>query len=367
MNVSNSDVYTAPIRALPPLIHTQLEEYCALRGREAERMDPRMLQAHSILTDFVLQGGKRMRPLFAWIGYLGAINAQPEQIAHSSDAIIRSIAALEFIQACALIHDDIIDGSDTRRGNPTVHRRYECIHSDGGFLGDAAEFGRSLGILIGDLALVYADDMVLDSGLDAAALQRIREPWRAMRHEVIGGQILDVSIEAAGVEGTEAPEKVNRYKTAAYTIERPLHLGGALAGADPEIIAAYRSYGTHLGIAFQLRDEILGVFGDPQITGKPAGDDLREGKRTVLVARALERLDATAPSHAATLRAGLGQVNAEHDIAELARLIQDSGAVEDVEARIRELKDTALAAISVVPSVADLLRDMAERATARRM
>ncbi|WP_151641116.1 polyprenyl synthetase family protein [Corynebacterium sp. 11A] len=361
---THSELFTDPIQAIPLVVREHLLSYCTQRKHHSLAMDENVHLGTAVLEDFVLSGGKRMRPLFGWTGYMGARSPEcPEDI----EAVTTALSALEFIQACALIHDDIIDSSDTRRGFPTVHRRVEAYHREQGFSGDAAHFGESLAILLGDMALVYADDMVMDSGLSDAALRRMREPWRAMRHEVIGGQILDITIESKGVEGVEAPMRVNRYKTAAYTIERPLHLGAAIAGANEETIAAYRSYGRDVGIAFQLRDDVLGVFGDPVVTGKPAGDDLREGKRTVLVARTLAILDVQAPQRAARLREGLGQVESSADIQELAEIIADSGAVDEVESHITELKNQALATITAVPAVEGILGDLAERATARRM
>ena len=165
-----------------------------------------------------------------------------------------------------------------------------------GHAGDGADFGSAVAILIGDLALAWADDLVNEAGLEPAARARFAPVWAAMRTEVLGGQLLDINGEAGGDETVAAALRINRFKTAAYTVERPLHLGAALAGADDALVAALRTYGTDIGIAFQLRDDLLGVFGDPAVTGKPSGDDLREGKRTVLIAEALRRADATDPA-----------------------------------------------------------------------
>ena len=155
--------------------------------------------------------------------------------------------------------------------------------------------------------------------------------WSAMRTEVLGGQFLDISNEARGDETVEAAMRVNRYKTAAYTIERPLHLGAALFGADAELIDAYRTFGTDIGIAFQLRDDLLGVFGDPSVTGKPSGDDLIAGKRTVLFAMALARADAADPAAAELLRNGIGTQLTDTEVDTLRQVITDLGAVTDVE------------------------------------
>lgn len=323
--------------------------------------------AISYLESFVLDGGKRIRPLYAWAGFVGARGLEGTE---SPEAMLRAASSLEFIQACALIHDDIVDASDTRRGNPTVHRGVAARHRELGLNGDSDFFGQSLAILIGDMALVWAEDMLQDSGLSPEALARVREPWRGMRREVIGGQMLDISLEAEGSEDASLADSVNRFKTAAYTIERPLHLGAAVAGASEELIAAFRGYGRDIGIAFQLRDDLLGVFGDPAITGKPAGDDLREGKRTVLLSLALQRADATDPAAAAELRRLIGLTEDPAEISRMAEIIAASGAPDVVEQRISELTQSGLShlhAAQVSPEVTATLEDLARKSTARRM
>ncbi len=319
------------------------------------------------LRTFVLGGGKRIRPVYGWAGFVGAGGL--DRAEEDPASVLRALSSLEFVQACALIHDDIIDASDTRRGNPTVHRAFEAAHRDSQFGGDAASYGRNVAILAGDLALVWADDMWRSSGVRHEALSRADGAWRGLRSEVIGGQILDIALEAAGEEEIERADKVNRYKTAAYTIERPLHLGAALAGAGEETIRAFRAYGRDIGIAFQLRDDILGVFGDSAVTGKPAGDDLREGKRTVLLNLALSELDASNPPAAAELRDGVGAADDVAHIARLADIIAASGAVEGVEKRIAALSKSGLAhleAAGIDDEVKETLRHLAVSSTERR-
>ena len=340
-----------------------LDEQCAV----VNEIDESIAYAGQLLKDFCLSGGKRIRPLYAWAGFVGAGGMDNPEI--DPESVLRAVSSLELIQACALIHDDIIDASDTRRGRPTVHRAVESRHRELNLVGDAAPFGEAVAILLGDLALAWSDDMLMTSGLDAAALKRVRVPWQAMRTEVIGGQILDISAHAAGGEAIEEAWKVNRFKTAAYTIERPLHIGGAIAGASEDIIAAYREYGQKVGIAFQLRDDLLGVYGDPSITGKPAGDDLREGKRTVLYATALAAADRDNPEAAADLRRSIGAISDPADIARISDTIASLGAVDVVERHISELTASGLAAVDAVPlssGVGNLLHDLAVRATARR-
>lgn len=319
------------------------------------------------LEEFVLRGGKRIRPAFAWTGWLGA-GGDPAVDPVSASGVLQVCAALELVQACALIHDDIIDSSHTRRGFPTVHVTFADRHTSHGWSGEAAQFGSAAAILLGDLALAWADDMVREAQLDPAAVARLAPVWSAMRTEVLGGQFLDIAGEASGDESVEAALRINRYKTAAYTIERPLHIGALLAGADASLIEAYRTFGTDIGIAFQLRDDLLGVFGDPSITGKPSGDDLREGKRTVLYAVALQRADASAPGAAQRLRDGIGTDLSDTEVDDIRRTLIDLGAVDDVEHRIGTLTARALTALdssSATPPVKDRLRAMALAATSR--
>ncbi|GAB2705380.1 polyprenyl synthetase family protein [Nocardia thraciensis] len=351
--------------ALVAAVESTLTDFFASRRELVAELGPVVVDVVAELEDFVLRGGKRTRPSFAWTGWVGA-GGDPE--GPEAPAVLRACAALELVQACALIHDDIIDSSRTRRGFPTVHVDFERRHRDREWTGDAAHFGISVGVLVGDLALAWADDMVAAAGLEPAARTRFGPVWAAMRTEVMGGQLLDIHGEAGADDSVEAALRINRYKTAAYTIERPLHLGAALADAGADLVAAYREFGTDIGIAFQLRDDLLGVFGDPEITGKPSGDDLREGKRTVLVAEALRRADATAPAAANLLRTSLGTDLTPGEVTHLRTLITDLGAVDEVERRITDLTDRGLAALdtsSAAPEAKQRLRAMALAATRR--
>lgn len=358
---------TPSFESIPDDVRGALDAFLASRHSDIAAIGQPVVDAVSYLESFVLDGGKRIRPLYAWAGFVGAGGLDKAEEAPA--AMLRAASSLEFIQACALIHDDIVDASDSRRGNPTVHRSLEKLHRDHNWRGDSARYGESAAILAGDMALVWAEDMFTDSGLSAAALQRARPPWRGMRTEVIGGQLLDINLEATNSESIELAENVNRFKTAAYTIERPLHLGAAIAGATNKLIAAFRGYGRDIGIAFQLRDDELGVFGDPKVTGKPAGDDLREGKRTVLLALALQHADTADPTAAATLRRLVGQTDDPDDIARMAQIIADSGAREQLEERITRLTASGLQhlqAANVAPEVTEMLERLAHKSTARK-
>ena len=307
----------------------------------------------------LLRGGKRLRPAFCWWGYRGAGGADTEEA-------LRAAAALEFLQACALIHDDVMDGSDTRRGMPSAHHRFAMLHRGSEWRGSPEAFGVGAAILLGDLCLSWADELLLTSGMPADALARGKAVYDEMRTELMAGQYLDLLEQARGGGSVERAMLVVRYKSAKYTIERPLHLGGALAGAAPEILAAYTGYGLPLGEAFQLRDDVLGVFGDPGETGKPAGDDLREGKRTVLIATAMSH---ATPAQAAEIRRHLGDPGlGDAGITALREVIVDTGALEQAEQLILDLTDQALAALDAVelaPPATEVLTGLAYAATRR--
>lgn len=352
---------------VPAAVERELEAFFGDNAASISEIGAPVAEAVGHLRNFVLGGGKRIRPTYGWVGYAATVGA--DSSGEDPADVLRAVSALELIQACALVHDDIIDASDTRRGKPTVHRAIAAEHAQRGWHGDADIYGENVAILIGDLALAWADDMWRYSGVSDEALLRAAEPWRGMRAEVIGGQILDIALEASGSESVEMADSVNRYKTAAYTVERPLHLGAALAGADETTIAALRGYGRDIGIAFQLRDDLLGVFGDPEVTGKPAGDDLREGKRTVLYALALQAADASDPAAAEILRAGIGTATAPDDIAELARIIESTGAVDVTEERITRLTESGLKHLEdahITDDAVETLTSLAIKSTARR-
>lgn len=307
----------------------------------------------------LLAGGKRLRPAFCYWGWRGA--DRPD-----ADEVVRAAAALELLQACALVHDDVMDGSDTRRGQPAAHRRFAAVHREHGWLGSADAFGTGAAILLGDLCLTWTDEMFFGSGLPGDALLRAKPVLDEMRSELMAGQYLDLLEQAMGGGSVERALRVIRFKSAKYTIERPLHLGAALAGAGPDLVAAYSAYGLPLGEAFQLRDDVLGVFGDPQQTGKPAGDDLREGKRTLLVTAALDR---ATPTAAATLDRLVGDPGLDAAGLDAAReVIVGSGALEHVEAQIAARTEEALAAVAAGPvaePARSVLADLAVAATRR--
>lgn len=361
----------SPLTDVPAAVDTELAAFFRARHADYDDIDPVVADAVGALELFVTGGGKRLRPVFAWAGLRAALEGGGGSLTAPTGPgdVLRAVSSLEFIQACALIHDDIIDQSDTRRGRPTTHRRFSALHSERGWTGDPARYGESQAILVGDLSFSWADDMFADSGVDAAALTRARQPWRRMRTEVIAGQMLDIALENSGSEDPGAALKVDVYKTAAYTVERPLHLGAALGDADARTVSLLRKVGREIGVAFQLEDDHLGVFGDPAVTGKESGDDLRSGKRTWLLMCALDRADRSDPAAASRLRTGIGAVGTDAEIDELRQIIVDSGAAEQNSARVRELTSDAvdtLRSCHLASPFVDELVALAEQLTERR-
>jgi len=283
------------------------------------------------MRSLVLGGGKRIRPAFCLLGALAAGGS-------STGEVVRAGAALEMLHAMALFHDDVIDASASRRGRETTHVRQAHVHRENAWAGESARFGDGVAILVGDLAYVYADRLM------ETMAPEVREVWTRMRLEVNIGQYLDVVGSARRDFTPPAAARIALFKTAKYTVERPLHIGALVA--DPRvsrsILDALSRFGTSLGIAFQMRDDVLGVFGEPDVTGKPAGDDLRESKPTALVATAIERADATQRN----VLARIGDPALDgRTIGDIRRVIEETGALAETESRISELTDTALASL----------------------
>ncbi|HEX2283334.1 MAG TPA: bifunctional (2E,6E)-farnesyl/geranyl diphosphate synthase [Mycobacterium sp.] len=324
----------------------QLREYLRERRRDCAYMGPDYGELTAALEEFVLRGGKRLRPAFAYWGWR-AVADPPDRPVDAG--VLRLFSALELLQACALVHDDVIDESATRRGLPTVHRLFADRHRSSNWHGSSHQFGISAAILLGDLALVWADDVVATVDLTADAHRRVQRVWAAIRTEVLGGQYLDIVAESSGAESVASAMTVNIYKTASYTISRPLQLGAAAAGDRPDVMAAFHELGTNLGVAFQLRDDVLGVFGDPAVTGKPSGDDLRSGKRTVLLAEAVELAEKSDPVAAKLLRTSIGTELSDAQVKELCLVIESVGALAAVEDRIDVLTRRALGILNAAP------------------
>ena len=296
------------------------------------------------LRSLVLGGGKRIRPAFCVLGSLAAGGVDQDS---SDGPIIRVGAALEMLHAMALFHDDVIDASFSRRGRETTHVRHSRLHRENSWAGDATRFGDGVAILIGDLAYVYADQLMEPMS------PRVRAVWTKMRLEVNIGQYLDVVGSARRDFSTDAAGRIALFKTAKYTVERPLHLGALVAdpNAPQSLIDALSGYGVALGVAFQMRDDVLGVFGEPNTTGKPAGDDLRESKPTALVATAYTR--STETQRRILDRIGDPKIDASL-IEEIRGVITESGALEETESRIAELTNAAVSSLGGVELSTDV-------------
>jgi geranylgeranyl diphosphate synthase, type I len=288
-------------------------------------------------------GGKRLRPAFCFWGHAAA-GGDPSD----TDTVLTVAASLDVLHASALVHDDLIDAADTRRGGPAAHKQYEAFHRDRGGRGGEREFGASAAVLLGDMLLMCSSEMFDRSG--APALDRAREDLSRMRMEVTAGQFLDISAAHGVSDSPDAlavARKILEYKSASYSIRRPALIGARLGGASDEVYDALAVFGSHIGAAFQLRDDVLGVWGDEEVTGKPTGGDLREGKSTVLVLTALARADQAQAERLGSVL-GLSHASAD-DIREAARIIEDTGARSSVEELIDEHLASGLEAISSAP------------------
>ena len=345
-------------------VQRTIDKVLAQESLRLTNIDDDLLPLVEALTA-LLAGGKRVRPAFCYWGWRGALagGLPPAEI---DDPAMAASAALEFLQACALIHDDVMDGSDTRRGQPAAHRRFANLHRSNAWMGSPEHFGLGAAILLGDMCLSWSDQVLLTSGMPDAALNRAKPVYDEMRTELMAGQYLDLLEQARGGGSIERALRVVRYKSAKYTIEKPLHLGAALAGASLEVFTTYTAFGLPLGEAFQLRDDVLGVFGDPKETGKPAGDDLREGKRTVLIAIASERASSAQMS---AIRTHLGDQGLDlAGVEELRQIITDTGALDHAEQLIANLLQSSLCAIetdAINPAARVIFTDLAHAATTR--
>ncbi len=314
----------------------------------------------------LLRGGKRLRAAFLYWGHRAS--GRPD-----SEALVRLASSMELFQAAALIHDDVMDDSDTRRGLPAAHRVFAAGHLERGWSGDPDRFGLAGAVLAGNLCLAWSDEVYATCGLPAADVARGRPVFDLMRTQLMAGQFLDVVESMRPWAGLDAGERVERatrvirYKSAKYSVEHPLLIGatvGGLGGADLDALSAY---GLSLGQAFQLRDDLLGVFGDPAQTGKPAGDDLREGKRTVLLAHTLA---GSGPDSRDLVESLVGRADLDDEqVGAIREVITDSGAVEVIEREIQALASSAHAALASAAGLAadarGALAQLVEVATAR--
>ena len=332
-----------------------LDDFIGRQRASLAEISPDLRPCADAVTD-LLAGGKRLRAAFCYWGWRACGGAD-------EPAIFAAAAALELLHASSLVHADVMDARDTRRGQPSVHVRFAASHRAAGWRGSSRSFGAGAAILVGDLLLAWTDEMLRTSGLAPSSVWRGLAVLDAMRTEVFAGQFLDLVGQASASSATETALRVVTYKSAKYTVERPLQLGAVLqAVSAEEVNAAFTGYGMPLGIAFQLRDDILGVFGDPARTGKPVIDDLREGKRTVMLAIARERADR---AQGEVLDRCVGDPDLTESAAERIRaVITGTGALADCEQMISVNVKEALAALDAAPITSESKSALAELAVA---
>jgi geranylgeranyl diphosphate synthase type I len=318
---------------------TRLAAWLAARRRAVEAELPEALPLVDAAADLATAGGKRLRPALVHFTHLACGGG-------AGEAALAIGTAVELFHAYLLVHDDVMDHAAVRRGLPAAHERFAALHRERGWGGDAGDFGRSAAILVGDLAHTWAAEIFAAAGTDAAAGRRreLERIFAALGAEVIGGQLLELRLAAQGRADEEELLRVLRLKSGRYSFERPIELGAVLAGAPAATRAALARYGRALGEAFQLQDDVLGLYGDAGAVGKPVGGDLAGGKYTFLVHFALERLDGAA---AASVRAALGRADLAPVEAEAAAAaIRDSGALDRVREMIDERLDQARAELA---------------------
>jgi geranylgeranyl diphosphate synthase type I len=366
---------------LVDLIQLRIDEFISERSSELTAIAPELSVVTDVARDFLI-GGKRFRALFCYWGWQAASGTvstgfdplPDDEVSAELPGVVLAASALEIFHAAALVHDDIMDNSDTRRGSPAAHKRFELAHTEGGWGGTAPTFGTSAALLLGDLLLGWSDEL-FDRGTAMLSSPELgiagRAEFARMRTEVTAGQYLDILEENAWASYPESTalgraHRVIVYKSAKYSVEAPLAIGAALGGATLAQISALRAFGLPLGVAYQLRDDLLGVFGDPDVTGKPAGDDLREGKRTVLIALARTRLPGPVRNLMDEL---LGDPTLDAQQIDMLRTaLRDCGAVDEMERIIDHNVGLARAAIQdapIAPSARAQLLQLADTVTRR--
>lgn len=343
------DAPVAPpsLRATARAVEARLAPFLDAEIERWAEFDVALREPLEGLRDLVLAPAKRIRPTFCHWGNVAAGGDGAD------DRVIDAGAALELLQGFALIHDDVMDGSAVRRGRRTAHLRFADDHEDGDWRGEARRYGDGVAILIGDLAHVYADHLMLNTPAEA------RRVWDTLRIELNAGQYLDLHGTACGEDDPVRTRRIARYKSGKYTVERPLHLGAAIAGGLEALGPLLSAYGEPLGEAFQLRDDLLGAFGETAHTGKPVGDDLREGKPTTLLAEGLARADDT--QRAVLANAG-GDGLDEEGVARIQEVLVTVGAKAAIESRVDELAEEATSALDpavLAPDVIEALGRLA--------
>ena len=312
-----------------------------------QQVDPNLTDPFVSLEKLVFSGGKRLRPAFFFWAHVGA-GGDPD----SSEATDIA-AAIEMLHAFALAHDDVMDRSESRRGEPSIWQHFTNLHRMNDWQGNSVHFGEAVAILVGDLAHVLADKLMVSSS------PVVFDLWEELRMEVNIGQYLDVLSGAKGKFDQASARKILEYKTGRYSVQRPLHLGAALAGRYEGLLEMFTSFGRPVGVVFQLRDDLLGVFGNSEKTGKPTGDDLREGKPTPLMAEAFTR---ASPQQTSILEMIGSRDLTFEDISKIQDVIEETGARDIVEKEIKNLTNDALEALDILPlegSATEALKELA--------
>jgi geranylgeranyl diphosphate synthase type I len=340
-------------------VEKALTEYLIEQRDLVAADDPGVRAAFDELERVIASGGKRLRPVFCCLGHMAA-GGQVE------DELIRAAAALELLHTFALVHDDVMDRSAVRRGESTTWTHLADEHRRSAFRGDPEGYGISAAVLVGDLAMTLADQAFLESGFPPERLLPGFGRYGRMRTDMVAGQFLDVLAANRGEVSEEEARRIAVLKSGAYTVEGPLHIGAILASATAQLLASLSAYGVALGEAFQLRDDILGAFGDPSVTGKDRDSDLREGKRTVLVAKAMAE---ASPADRRFLHERLGRSDiSDGEVERIRLIIRVSGALEATEALVEELGSRARSSIdseSIPRDVGALLSELVDVLIAR--
>lgn len=325
-------------------VSTEIEGFLESKADEFLAISPDAQDIGQALLDFT-RGGKMIRPVLLWWGFQLAAGNDHSR-GHQVDGVAEAAGSLELLHAAALIHDDVIDHSDTRRGKPALHRRFESSHSERRYQGGAESFGVAAAIVIGDICLALSEELFEKSQTVLGITPSARDLRATLRRDVMVGQYLDVLAEVVPLDDERIGERaweVLSFKSAKYSVEQPLLLGAALGGADEDQLAEISRFGLPLGQAFQLRDDVLGIFGDPAATGKPAGDDIREGKRTVLIAESMKNLS---PERVQIMADRLGDANlTDAEVGECVSMLTESGGLDAVETFIRTKYDEALSVV----------------------
>ena len=329
-------------------VEAELRRFLEQTRRELGARAPHAVMLSDELARVVEAGGKRLRPLFCYWGYRAGGGADGPEIA-------RAAAAIEFLHTFAVIHDDVIDRSDLRRGEPTTHR----VFTDR--LAGSERLGSSVAVLAGDLAQALADRLLAESGFAAERILAAFEPFNRMRAEAVAGELLDLLASGDPGAGEALARKVAALKSGSYTVVGPLQVGAALASADPAVMDALTRYGRPLGEAFQLRDDVLSTFGDPLLTGKARDTDIREGKPTALVAKAW-RVGSLQVRDLLASRLGSPDLSPE-EVEEVRAAIRSTGALMETVELIGELAARAKGELDRAPvgtEEAAALRDLAD-------